>query len=87
MNGKWYQLRTNTRLSDRSYHSGRNPGYRNNLFGEAFWGDREPDPNRYPNIMPAYFQRKELDESTSSASGGGISTTSKVGTEICIASF
>ncbi|HCN50832.1 MAG TPA: hypothetical protein DIT10_17380 [Chryseobacterium sp.] len=77
MNGKWYQLRTNTRLSDRSYHSGRNPGYRNNLFGEAFWGDRQPDPNRYPNIMPVYFQRKELDESTSSASGGSISTTSK----------
>jgi hypothetical protein len=44
MNGKWYQLRTNTRLSDRSYHSGRNPGYRNNLFGEAFGEIENPIP-------------------------------------------
>lgn len=78
MNGKWYQLHTNARLSEGIYYSRRNPGYRNSLFGEAYFGNRkEPDPGRYPNIMPVYFQRKELEEFTSGASGGGISTTSK----------
>ncbi|MBP2619606.1 hypothetical protein [Chryseobacterium jejuense] len=76
MNGKWYQWYTNVKLSSGIY--GRvNPGYNNNLFGVEDFGRRELDPNRFPNIMPVYFQRTELNKFTSSASGGGISNTSK----------
>ncbi|WP_160139709.1 hypothetical protein [Chryseobacterium sp. c4a] len=76
MNGKWYQLFTNTKLS-KGIYSRANPGYNNSLFGEGRFEKKELEPHRYPNIMPVYFQRKEVDKFTSSASGGAISTTSK----------
>ncbi|MFP3834472.1 hypothetical protein [Chryseobacterium sp. SIMBA_028] len=79
MHGRWYQLSTNTKLSDGIYYPKANPGYHNSLFGkDSFESERkELDPNRFPNIMPVYFQRRELVKSTSSASGGSISSTSK----------
>lgn len=76
MNGKWYQLNTNTKLS-KGINSRANPGYNNSLFGENPFESKELQPNRFPNIMPVYFQRRELYKFTSSASGGAISNTSK----------
>lgn len=77
MNGKWYQWYTNIKLSSGIYGRA-NPGYNNYLFGKnAFSRNSTLDPNRFPNIMPVYFQRTELNKFTSSASGGGISDTSK----------
>lgn len=75
MNGKWYQLFINRKVSGK--YSMTNPGYNNSLFGTDPFGERKLDPGRFPNIMPVYFQRKVLDKSTSSTSGGAISTTSK----------
>lgn len=80
MNGKWYQFFTNTKALKNGYFSDRNPGYNNSLFGKQSFSERVLQPNRYPNIMPVYFQRKELDKFTSSASGGAISSTSKTWT-------
>lgn len=77
MDGKWYQLHTNTKLSNGTYYFRANPGYNNNLFGEGRFKNERFNPNRFPNIMPVYFQRKELVEFTSSTSGGSISSTSK----------
>ncbi|WP_347218285.1 hypothetical protein [Chryseobacterium sp.] len=76
MKGKWYQLHTNIKIPSGIY-SKANPGYHNNLFGENDFKRKELAPNRFPNIMPVYFQRIELNKYTSSASGGGISDTSK----------
>lgn len=77
MNGKWYQWYTNLKLSSGVYGRA-NPGYNNSLFGkDAFSRNTTLEPNCFPNIMSVYFQRTELNKFNSSASGGGISDTSK----------
>lgn len=75
MNGKWHQLYIDGKISGN--YSSANPGYNNSLFGNDPFQKRELDPDRFPNIMPVYFQRTKLNKYTSSASGGGISDTSK----------
>ncbi len=74
MKGKWYQLYIDRKIS--GSHSA-NPGYNNSLFGNDSFRERKLDPGRFPNIMPVYFQRTQLNKYTSSASGGGIQDTSK----------
>ncbi|MDM1555177.1 MULTISPECIES: hypothetical protein [Chryseobacterium] len=76
MQGKWYQLYTDTTLTPGIY-SRANPGYNNSLFDEGLSKKKELAPNRFPNILPVYFQRKVLNKFTTNASGGGISSTLK----------
>ncbi|MDR6923669.1 hypothetical protein [Chryseobacterium sp. 2987] len=76
MDGKWYQMRTNTKLTERIYNHRRPNGW-SNLFRHYSSKDMAMVPNSFPEISPVYFQRTEVVELTHSVGGGSASSTAK----------
>lgn len=74
LDGKWYQMRSNTKLTGRGYT--RPTGW-NNLFRHYSSSEMQMVPNSFPEITPLYFQRTELVEFTHSVGGGSASSTAK----------